>query len=290
MADYLALLRHPEWQKKRLAVMEAAGFACCRCGTDDVTLNVHHRYYIKGRKPWEYPDEHLDCFCEDCHKEVHAKLEELKLLMGDLGYSHIDDHIAVCKTILIRSYEQRHSLKSTEEIDAVAKAYRLTFTEVADHLSASPDYMIDDKDLQAIACRRITTAAGLLAVVAKFRPSILRLAYATESVEQGVGRAMEGEELVFDLEPPADLLPLLRVLRTGIRAGLTGRTWLGVLMDESKPPRVLDITAPIPPGITLLSVEGDDRWDRIHPEARIKLPQLFASNLLKSDTPAGVLP
>jgi hypothetical protein len=35
-------------------------------------LNVHHRFYIKGRKPWEYDnDEALITLCSDCHKEVH---------------------------------------------------------------------------------------------------------------------------------------------------------------------------------------------------------------------------
>jgi hypothetical protein len=36
-----------------------------------VILDLHHRYYIQGRKPWEYND---DCFlplCRECHNNVH---------------------------------------------------------------------------------------------------------------------------------------------------------------------------------------------------------------------------
>jgi hypothetical protein len=38
----------------------------------------------------------------------------------------------------------------------------------------------------------------------------------------------------------------------------------------------LNPDGPIPPGITLLTVEGDHRWDRIHPAAWLDHPELFA--------------
>ena len=34
-------------------------------------LNIHHTYYIEGRKPWEYDNEALVTLCEDCHKKRH---------------------------------------------------------------------------------------------------------------------------------------------------------------------------------------------------------------------------
>ncbi len=103
-----------------------------------------------------------------------------------------------------------------------------------------------------------TTAAGLLTLVEPFGPTV------------------EGGALVFGLDPPAELLPLLRVLHTGIRAALTGRRWYGC-GDTRKTagPRPLDPAGPIPAGISLLAVEGDDRWDRIHPAAPLDLPRLF---------------
>jgi hypothetical protein len=92
-----------------------------------------------------------------------------------------------------------------------------------------------------------------------------------------IGPAVEGEALAFDLDPPAELLPALRVLHTGLRAALAGRTWWGCGdTRQTAAARPLDPAAPIPTGITLLAVEGDSRWDRIHPTARLDLPHLFA--------------
>lgn len=83
--SYYELLKHPEWQKKRLRVMERDGFACRECGDTQTTLNVHHGYYTKGAKPWEYPDESLRCLCEPCHEELHGLGTELKQVVGQLN-------------------------------------------------------------------------------------------------------------------------------------------------------------------------------------------------------------
>ncbi len=34
-------------------------------------LNIHHKYYITGRKAWEYNNEALITLCADCHKLEH---------------------------------------------------------------------------------------------------------------------------------------------------------------------------------------------------------------------------
>lgn len=34
-------------------------------------LNVHHRYYTKGSKPWEYSNDALLTLCQDCHCKRH---------------------------------------------------------------------------------------------------------------------------------------------------------------------------------------------------------------------------
>lgn len=34
-------------------------------------LEVHHTYYEKGLKPWEYPDDSLKTLCWICHKKEH---------------------------------------------------------------------------------------------------------------------------------------------------------------------------------------------------------------------------
>lgn len=64
--------------------MERDGFACRDCLADKKTLNVHHSYYEKGRKPWEYPDESLSTLCEDCHRIRHEFLNRIQHDMGQL--------------------------------------------------------------------------------------------------------------------------------------------------------------------------------------------------------------
>lgn len=77
MKTYSEKLRDPRWQRKRLEVMERDGFSCTICGNDESTLNVNHCYYGKNRAPWDYDIEHLITLCEECHKEVEQKREDI---------------------------------------------------------------------------------------------------------------------------------------------------------------------------------------------------------------------
>jgi len=65
--EYSKKLKDPRWQKTRLKIFERDDWACRQCGDDKSTLHVHHRRYLKGREPWEYPDVGLVTLCEDCH-------------------------------------------------------------------------------------------------------------------------------------------------------------------------------------------------------------------------------
>lgn len=100
---YREQLLHPNWQKKRLEMLEAAGWECSSCGNKDQTLHVHHRQYMKGRMAWEYSEGELEVLCEDCHQHEHATDELLKeiLLLTNLsentalvaGFHRADDHV-----------------------------------------------------------------------------------------------------------------------------------------------------------------------------------------------------
>ena len=84
---YAQLLRDPRWQRRRLDVLNAANWQCqdAECGRRDFPLEVHHCYYIYGRKPWDYPPDAFLSLCEDCHKkrqqlECEIKLQLMKCL------------------------------------------------------------------------------------------------------------------------------------------------------------------------------------------------------------------
>lgn len=74
-------------------------------------LNIHHTYYVKGHKPWEYDNEALVTLCENCHKKRHETssvpyYDHERRLIGNLAicdrcggsgylpqYSHVEDGV-----------------------------------------------------------------------------------------------------------------------------------------------------------------------------------------------------
>lgn len=70
-STYFEKLKDPRWQKKRLEVLDKAGFCCEVCGDDSQTMHVHHKQYFKGREPWEYEATQLSALCESCHENHH---------------------------------------------------------------------------------------------------------------------------------------------------------------------------------------------------------------------------
>lgn len=69
-ARYRKLLKDDRWHQRRQEIMRRDGFCCRRCGAKR-GLNVHHRWYVYGRQPWQYPDRCLVTLCERCHQHVH---------------------------------------------------------------------------------------------------------------------------------------------------------------------------------------------------------------------------
>jgi len=81
-SNYKEQLNDPRWQQKRLRIMERDRFSCCCCGLDFMTLNVHHLYYLKDLKPWEYDDEAMVTLCESCHEFAHTSLKKIAAIIS----------------------------------------------------------------------------------------------------------------------------------------------------------------------------------------------------------------
>jgi len=67
--------KRPEWQRKRLEILQRDNFLCCYCAHEGKTLHVHHRYYISKRNLWDYPNWAYVTLCDDCHKLAHEDPE-----------------------------------------------------------------------------------------------------------------------------------------------------------------------------------------------------------------------
>jgi len=82
------MYRDSRWQRKRLEIMERDGWTCRSCGAkgEGVTLNVHHAYYEAGKKPWEYPNDAMVTWCEDCHKKRTARMKDICAELSLMDY------------------------------------------------------------------------------------------------------------------------------------------------------------------------------------------------------------
>lgn len=77
--SYSEKLKDPRWQKKRLEILNRDEFTCKICQSTTKSLQIHHRHYVTGREPWDYPNELLVTLCYECHK----KEEDLELTAKD---------------------------------------------------------------------------------------------------------------------------------------------------------------------------------------------------------------
>lgn len=70
---YANLLKRKEWLIKKAHIIARDRSRCCNCGKEgaSVPLEVHHKYYMQGLDPWEYPDEVLTTLCAECHHKWH---------------------------------------------------------------------------------------------------------------------------------------------------------------------------------------------------------------------------
>jgi 5-methylcytosine-specific restriction endonuclease McrA len=70
---YQQLLRDPRWQRKRLEIFARDDWRCRECGAKDKQLQVHHRWYVAGKMPWEVPNMALVTLCVGCHGKQRRK-------------------------------------------------------------------------------------------------------------------------------------------------------------------------------------------------------------------------
>jgi hypothetical protein len=52
---------------------------------------VHHRFYISGRKPWEYLPETMQVLCGECHEITHEFAADFENLGADKWEKLLDD-------------------------------------------------------------------------------------------------------------------------------------------------------------------------------------------------------
>lgn len=78
--NYKKDLEDYRWIRKRKRIFKRDNFTCqeCRATTN---LQVHHKEYISGRRPWQYSESYLITLCTLCHGKHH--LPEIKAKTGN---------------------------------------------------------------------------------------------------------------------------------------------------------------------------------------------------------------
>jgi hypothetical protein len=67
--------RSKEWRKFREEMIRLGGGICAQClraASDGVILQVHHKKYVPGRKPWQYLYDACEVMCRGCHAKEHG--------------------------------------------------------------------------------------------------------------------------------------------------------------------------------------------------------------------------
>ncbi|AYO54926.1 HNH endonuclease [Acinetobacter wuhouensis] len=68
--------RNNAWFEFRENAFNKLGHHCNHCSrnSDEVVLQVHHKVYIEGRKPWEYNLSDCEVLCRGCHAREHEQI------------------------------------------------------------------------------------------------------------------------------------------------------------------------------------------------------------------------
>lgn len=147
--SYFELLNHPKWQKKRLEILQAANFRCEDCASPDKPLHVHHSYYEKNLKPWDYPTQSLHCLCEDCHKAAQNINTLLKRTLGKIALSEHMQLFGYATGLSVNDSDENLLIEvlDYEFAEGVGNAWELSAEEVITHLREG---MIDGATLEAL--------------------------------------------------------------------------------------------------------------------------------------------
>lgn len=83
--------KHPKWQKKRLEILERENYTCQCCGDTETTLHVHHGYYERNKKLWEYDGFTMWCFCSECHEMWDQRKIRIHKMIARFNMQYYED-------------------------------------------------------------------------------------------------------------------------------------------------------------------------------------------------------
>ena len=101
---YTEKLKSPEWQKKRLEILQRDNFVCCRCLSGEKELHVHHHFYKPNKDPWDYHNDNFITYCVNCHKEKTEMINKIKEIIFQITFCFNSCHPVL--TVLEKELEE----------------------------------------------------------------------------------------------------------------------------------------------------------------------------------------
>jgi len=136
----MKLYQKNEWKEFSKSIIELDGNKCSKCERNgkDVILQVHHKKYIKGRKPWEYGSKDCITLCKGCHAEEHGIIIPKSgwEYLSDLDLGDLVGNCDYCDTALRYTYLIYHENWGTIEVGALCCDNLTDSKEASNHLES----------------------------------------------------------------------------------------------------------------------------------------------------------
>jgi hypothetical protein len=130
-----------EWRTFRKDMLRLHGDTCHRCERGEhhgVVLQVHHKFYIAGRLPWQYRPDECEVLCRGCHAEEHGRI------MPKSGWEHfgdfddlggLDGNCELCATAIRYVFPIHHAKWGTLEVGEICCDHLTSTTFATERMS-----------------------------------------------------------------------------------------------------------------------------------------------------------
>lgn len=130
-----------EWQDYRKEVIELDGGVCVRCKRgplNGAVLQVHHKQYLPGKTPLEYPYDLCETLCRGCHASEHGIVRPFNgwELVGYDDLGDLSGDCELCGNALRHVFFVQHAKWPSLEVGETCCDH-LTYTnEASDHMDS----------------------------------------------------------------------------------------------------------------------------------------------------------
>lgn len=157
--SYAELLRDPQWQRKRLEVLQRDDWQCVECKARDKTLDVHHKRYPRwGLAPWEVDDEWLVTLCQPCHGQVTALRQLARSLLDaiEIRTGALSQIVGYMQAIAAMHPDEEQQIKVENTAHAMGISDAVGVNPGVPYQLVDVDGYVDIDDLMAAAAARST--------------------------------------------------------------------------------------------------------------------------------------